>query len=124
MSCSGYCRNFIKHDPAYACYEPGCIECTAAEGCVRPPPPPPPPPSPSPPQPPPPQPPPPSLPAAEEPANTTLILTIVLPICCLTLCGALIVLRIYQPSLVEKAMAPLRRSSAEAKPADVNVNDV
>ena len=51
MSCSGYCRNFIKHDPAYACYEPGCIECTAAEGCVRPPPPPPPPPSPSPPPP-------------------------------------------------------------------------
>ena len=55
-----------------------------------------------------------------------------LPICCLTLCGILIVLRIYQPSFVEKAMALLQRSSVAkaiadlktSKPADVNVNHV
>ena len=54
------------------------------------------------------------------------------PICCLTLCGILIVLRIYQPSFVEKAMALLQRSSVAkaiadlktSKPADVNVNRV
>ena len=45
-----------------------------------------------------------------------------LPICCLTLCGALIVLRIYQPSFVEKAMALLQRSSVAKAIADLKTS--